>query len=119
MKFNLDALVAEYENLEAQLSDPSIFSDQKKVKEVSSRKKAISEAVNLYKDYKQAYVSLDEAKMILETESDEEMRELAKMEREENEAKIADLEDKIKISLLPKDEDDDKNIIVEVKAGTG
>lgn len=119
MKFNLDALVAEYESLEAQLSDPSIFSDQKKVKEVSSRKKAISEAVNLYKDYKQAHQSLDEAKSILETESDEEMRELAKMERDENEDKIADLEAKIKISLLPKDDDDDKNIIVEVKAWTG
>ncbi|MDD4151486.1 MAG: peptide chain release factor 1 [Candidatus Gracilibacteria bacterium] len=119
MKFNLDALVVEYENLETQLSDPSIFSDQKKVKEVSSRKKAISEAVNLYKEYKQAHVSLDEAKMILDTESDEEMRELAKMEREEAESKIEDLEQKIKISLLPKDEDDDKNIIVEVKAGTG
>lgn len=119
MKFNLDALVLEYESLEAQLSDPSIFSDQKKVKEVSSRKKAISEAVNLYKEYKQAHQSLDEAKSILDTESDEEMRELAKMEREEAEAKIEDLESKIKISLLPKDEDDDKNIIVEIRAWTG
>lgn len=119
MKFNLDSLVAEYENLEAQLSDPSIFSDQKKVKEVSSRKKVISEAVNLYKEYKQAHVSLDEAKSILDTESDEEMRELAKMEREEAEAKIEDLESKIKISLLPKDQDDDKNIIVEIRAWTG
>lgn len=119
MKFNLDSLVVEYETLEEQLADPSIFSDQKKVKEVSSRKKAITEAVTLYKEYKQAHQGLEEAKMILDTESDEEMRELAKMEREEAEAKIEDLEQKIKISLLPKDQDDDKNIIVEIRAWTG
>ncbi len=119
MKFNLENLVLEYEQLEQELSNPEIFKDQKKVREVSSRKKQISEAVNLFKEYKKAYVSLDEAVDMLYNEKDEEMRELAKMQKDESELIISELEEKIKLALLPKDQDDDKNIIVEVRAGTG
>lgn len=119
MKFNLENLVLEYEKLEMELSNPEIFKDQKKVREVSSRKKQISEAVNLFKEYKKAYVSLDEAVDMLYNEKDEEIRELAKMQKDESEVIISELEEKIKLALLPKDQDDDKNIIVEVRAGTG
>jgi peptide chain release factor 1 len=56
---------------------------------------------------------------MLYNEKDEEMRELAKMQKEESESKIEELEEKIKFALLPKDKDDDKNIILEVRAGTG
>lgn len=119
MKFNLENLVLEYEQLEQELSNPEIFKDQKKVREVSSRKKQISEAVNLFKEYKKAYVSLDEAVDMLYNEKDEEMRELAKIQKDESEVIISELEEKIKLALLPKDQDDDKNIIVEVRAGTG
>jgi len=75
--------------------------------------------VSLYRQYKQESSSLDEAVKILYEENDEEMRELAKMQKEESEEKIEDLEEKIKIALLPKDPNDDKNIIVELRAGTG
>lgn len=117
--FNLDSLVQEYENLETQLSDPEIFKDQKRVREVSSRKKQISEAVTLYKDYKLSQQALQEAVEMLYNEKDEDMRELAKMQKDESESQIADLEEKLKIALLPKDQDDDKNIMLEVRAGTG
>ena len=117
--FNLDNLVLEYENLDKELANPEIFKDQKKVREVSSRKKQISEAVSLYKEYKIAQEALKEAVEILYNEKDEDMRELAKMQKDESEAQIADLEEKLKISLLPKDQDDDKNIMLEVRAGTG
>ncbi len=119
MKFNLDNLVAEFEELEIKLGDPDIFKDQKKVREVSSRKKQISQAVELYKEYKEIYNALNENKEMLWWEKDEEMRELLKMEIAEAEDKIPELEERLTISLLPKDENDDKNIIVEVRAWTG
>ena len=111
MKFNLDNLVAEFEELEKKLSDPEIFKDQKKVREVSSRKKAISEAVELYKEYKKLNETLEENKEMLKQESDTEMQELYKEEIKEAEKEIPKLEEKLKIALLPKDENDDKNIV--------
>lgn len=119
MKFNLDNLVEEYSDLEKKLSDPEIFKDQKKVRDVSSRKKQISEAVDLYKEYKGLNESLDENKQMLSEEKDEEMRELLKEEIKEVEVKIPALEEKLTIALLPKDQDDDKNIMVEIRAWTG
>jgi len=116
MKFNLDNLVKEFESLEESLTNPEIFKDQKKVKEVSSRKKQIEESVLLYKDYKNYNKSLDENKEMLNIEKDEEMRELLKLEINDLEEKINDLEERIKVALLPKDLNDDKNIIVEVRA---
>lgn len=119
MKFNLENLVEEYNRLEEELANPEIFKDQKKVKETAQKKKSLEEAVSLYKEYKNTHASLEEATKILYEENDEEMRELAKLEKEEAEAKITDLEERLKISLLPKDPNDEKNIIVEVRAGTG
>ena len=78
MKFNLDNLVAEFTELENKLGDPEIFKDQKKVREVASRKKQIEEAVTLYREYKQINESLEENKEMLWEEKDEEMRELLK-----------------------------------------
>jgi len=117
MKFNLDNLVEEFNQLEKELSNPEIFSDQKKVKKVSSAKKAIEEAVSLYKEYKEAYQTLEEAKIMLE-DNDPEMKELAKAEKSEAESTIERLEEELKIALLPKDPNDDKNIMLEVRAGT-
>lgn len=119
MKFNLDNLLSEYDKLNEELSNPEVFKDQKKVRELSSRKKQLEESVELYKEYKQAHASLAEAVDILYNEKDEEMRELAKMQKDESETLIEALEEKIKFSLLPKDNDDDKNIMLEVRAGTG
>jgi peptide chain release factor 1 len=116
MKFNLDSLVEEYSDLEMKLSDPEIFKDQKKVREVSSRKKQISEAVELYKKYKTLNESLEENKEMLSEEKDDEMKDLLKEEIKEIEIQIPNLEEKLTISLLPKDQNDDKNIMVEIRA---
>lgn len=118
MKFNLDNLVKEYDELKNKMSDPEIFKDQKKVKEISQRTKSIEKAVNLYKEYKSLCIALEENKNLLYTESDEEMRELIKEEIAITEEKIPELEEKLKIALLPKDPNDDKNIIVEIRAWT-
>jgi len=119
MKFNLDNLVAEYEELETKLSDPEIFKDQKKIREVASRKKSIEWAVDLYRKYKTINEALVENKEMLAEEKDEEMREMLKEEIKEIEVKIPEMEEVLKIELLPKDPNDDKNIMVEVRAWTG
>jgi len=117
MKFNLDNLVVEYNRLESDLANPDIFKDQKKVKEVAMKKKQLEEAVTLYKEYKKINEAFDEAVEMINS-SDVEMKELALMQKEESESKIFDLEEKLKIALLPKDPNDEKNIIVEVRAWT-
>lgn len=116
MKYNLDSLLEEFANLEAEMSDPSIYSDQKRLREVASKKKRIEEPVELYREYKACYESLEEAKIMME---DPEMKELALEEKKEAEKKIPDLEERLKIALLPKDPNDDKNILLEVRAGAG
>jgi peptide chain release factor 1 len=119
MKFNLDNLLAEYARLEEELSQPDIFKDQKKVKELSQKKKSLQEPVELYREYQELNASLEEAVALLYGESDEEMRDLAKMQKEESEKSIEEMEEKLKIALLPKDINDERSIIVEVRAGAG
>ncbi|MDR1988559.1 MAG: PCRF domain-containing protein [Candidatus Peribacteria bacterium] len=116
MKFNLDNLVAEYEELDKKMSNPEIFKDQKKIKEIATKKKALEEAVNLYKEYKILNTALEQNKELLYTEKDEEMRDLIKDEIVNIEEEIPKFEEKLKIALLPKDPNDEKNIIVEVRA---
>ncbi|QFR39700.1 peptide chain release factor 1 [Candidatus Gracilibacteria bacterium 28_42_T64] len=119
MKFNLDNLVAEYKELENKLGDPNIFKDQKKIREVATRKKAIEGAVNLYKEYKNANESLIENKEMLSSEKDTEMKDMLKEEIKEIEDQIPEMEERLKLELLPKDPNDEKNIMVELRAGTG
>ncbi|MCP4523454.1 MAG: peptide chain release factor 1 [Candidatus Gracilibacteria bacterium] len=119
MKFNLDNLVAEFESLEQKLGDPEIFKDQKKVREVASRKKGIEKSVELYKEYKETYQALNDNKEMLGEEKDDEMREMLKDEIKEIEERIPEMEEVLKIALLPQDPNDDKNIMVEVRAGAG
>ena len=119
MKFNLDSLVQEFGELEMKLGDPDIFKDQKKVREVATRKKSIEEAVELYKEYKALNEALVENKEMLDAEKDEEMRDLLKSEIHDAELEIPKMEERLTISLLPKDPNDEKNIIVELRAGTG
>jgi peptide chain release factor 1 len=119
MKFNLDSLVDEFKELEIKLSDPEIFKDQKKVRQVSTRKKNIEEAVNLYLEYKGLNEALVENKEMLSAESDSEMKDMLKEEIKEIEIKIPEYEEKLKLALLPKDPNDDKNIMVEIRAAAG
>lgn len=119
MKFQLDNLITEYENLEKELADPEIFSDIKRLKTVNQKKKSLEETAMLYKEYKNLYANYDEAKELISNEKDPEMLELMKLEISESEEKIPVLEEKLKIALLPKDPNDEKNIILEVRAGAG
>ncbi len=114
----LDFILEKYEELSMKVSDPDVISNQpvwqKHIKEMGE----MEPIVNKYKEYKKAKESVAEAKEMLEM-GDEELRELAKMEIAENEDKLPQLEDELKILLLPKDPNDEKNVILEVRAGTG
>ena len=119
MKFNLDNLVTEYENLDRDLANPEVYSDPKKLKDLMQKKKSLELSVTLYREYKQFHANIDEAKNMLATEKDSEMIAMAKEEMLSSEIKITELEEKLKIALLPKDPNDEKNLIFEVRAGTG
>jgi peptide chain release factor 1 len=119
MKFELDGLVADLARVDAELTDPSIYSDPAKLKELMQRKKSLEPTLALYREYKLSHENLIEAKNILATESEADMLEMAKSEIITSEQKIEQLEEKLRIALLPKDPNDDRNVIVEVRAGTG
>ena len=114
----LDFILEKYEELSMKVSDPDVIANQtvwqKHIKEMGE----MEPIVKAYKEYKKAKTELADAKEILE-EGDEEMRELAKMEISELEETIENQEAELKILLLPKDPNDEKNVILEVRAGTG
>lgn len=114
----LDFITEKYDELAQKVSDPEIINNQpvwqKYIKEMGE----MEPIVKAYKEYKKAKTELADAKEILE-EGDEEMRELAKMEISELEETIENQEAELKILLLPKDPNDEKNVILEVRAGTG
>ena len=115
----LDQVVKRFEELTEKLADPTIYDRQKEFKQVSEERGNIEDLVNCYKKYKKIKGDLDGAKEILETEKDEDMREMAKEEISEYESQIPALEDELKILLLPKDPLDNKNCMVELRAGAG
>lgn len=115
----LDFILEKYEELSKKVSDPEIIADQpvwqKHIKEMGE----MEPIVKKYREYKSAKEGIDEAKEILEMEDDAELKEMAKMELAELEEGIVQIEDELKVLLLPKDPNDEKNVILEVRAGTG
>ena len=114
----LDFILEKYEDLSLKVSAPDIINNQpvwqKHMKEMGE----MEPIVNKYKEYKKAKESMAEAKEMLE-ENDEELREMAKMEISELEDKLETYESELKVLLLPKDPNDEKNVILEIRAGTG
>lgn len=114
----VQALLEEFEGLEQQLASPENVADQKKFRELSIRYSQMREDIDLLREYASAYQSLQDAEETLQS-GDKEMKEIADEQKKEANAKLAELEDRLKIALLPKDENEGKNVIVEVRAGTG
>ncbi|WP_129599305.1 peptide chain release factor 1 [Anaerophilus nitritogenes] len=115
----LDFLQDKYDDLSQKVADPEIINDQtqwqKYIKELSE----IEPIVNKYKEYKEAKEGIEEAKSILEESNDEEFREMAKMELHELGDNIEVIQEELKILLIPKDPNDEKNVIVEIRGGAG
>ncbi len=115
----LDAVIRRHEQLTEKLADPSIYDRQKEFKEVSGERSSLEDIVNTYKAYKKLKGDLADAKEMLMTESDPEMREMAKAEVSDMEKEVPVMEQQLKLLLLPKDPLDDKNVLMEIRAGAG
>ena len=116
---NLDDLLHHYEELMNTLSEPDVANDPNRFRKLMKEQSDLQPIVDAYKEYKQCKQNIEDSLAMLSEESDEEMRELAKEELNESKARLAELEDELKILLLPKDPNDDKNVIVEIRAGAG
>jgi peptide chain release factor 1 len=115
----LDEIENKYDELTKILSDPEIFSDYTKSQKYSKEQSDLEDIVRKIKEYKNVLSGIQDAEEILQTDGDEEMKELAEAELEELKAKKPDIESELKLMLVPKDPRDSKNIILEIRAGTG
>jgi peptide chain release factor 1 len=115
----LDAVVDRFEQVNEKLADPTVYERQDEFQALNKERSNLEEVVNSYQNYKKLRSDLDEAKNILKNENDPDMREMAKEEVAEIEHQLPDIEEELKLLLLPKDPLDDKNVMVEVRAGAG
>ena len=115
----LEDLLIRYEELMSELSEPDVANNPERFRKLMKEQSDILPIVEAYKEYKQCKQNIEDSLAMLEEESDEEMRELAKEELNDAKNRVAELENELKILLLPKDPNDDKNVIVEFRAGAG
>ncbi len=112
----LEAIKDKYEELTNELTNPEVLNDYNKLKKLSKEQKDLEETYNKYNEYKNVLSNIEEAEQLVD---DPEMGEMAKLEIEEGNAKKAQLESELEILLIPKDEDDDKDIIMEIRGAAG
>lgn len=115
----LEFIEERYEELASKISDPEIIADQAKWRKLCKEHSDITPIVEKFREYKAAQSAIDEAKEMLSEKPDRDFEEMLRAEIEENEGKTAACEEELKILLLPKDPNDEKNVIVEIRGGTG
>jgi len=113
----LDDLLIRFEELMSELQEPDVANDQNRFRKLMKEQSDLAPIVEAYNEYKSAKQAITDSEEMLEMESDEEMRELAKEELSSSKKRVEELEHELKILLLPKDPNDDKNIMVEIRAG--
>ena len=115
----LQAVEDRYDHLNEMLSDPDVVSDMKKLRDYSKEQSGLQETVETYRIYKSALAEQENAKEMLDEPLDDEMKELVKMELSELDDKIEELEAQLKLLLVPKDPNDGKNVIMEIRGAAG
>ena len=115
----LEDLLVRYEELMSELSEPDVANNPERFRKLMKEQSDLTPIVEAYKEYKQCKQNIEDSLAMLYEETDEEMKELAKEELNDSKARVEELEQKLKILLLPKDPNDDKNVIVEIRAGAG
>lgn len=115
----LQSVEDRYEKLNELLSDPEVVSDTDKLRDYSREQSQISETVEVYREYKDIKTQYDDAKLMLEDKLDADMYEMVKEEISELESQLVDSEERLKVLLIPKDPNDDKNVIMEIRAAAG
>ncbi len=115
----IEELVDKLDTINNQLTDPDVVTDQNRFRKLMKEQSDLVPIVDKYKEYKEAKDTIDDSLEILEEESDEELREMAKEEMNDAKSRLETIEQELKILLLPKDPNDSKNVIVEIRAGAG
>ena len=115
----LEDLLIRYQEIMNTLNEPGVADDQKRFRQLMKDQSDLAPIVEAYENYKKAKQDIEDSLLILDEESDEEMKELAKEELNDAKDRVEELEQKLKILLLPKDPNDDKNVVVEIRAGAG
>ena len=115
----LDDLLIRYEELMGELQEPDVANDPERFKKLMKEQSDLAPIIEAYREYKKCKQNIEDSLLLLEEESDEEMKELAKEELSESRKRVEELEQELKVLLLPKDPNDDKNVIVEIRAGAG
>jgi bacterial peptide chain release factor 1 (bRF-1) len=115
----LEEIKARFDNIAVSLTNPEVVSDQKRFSQLSKEYRKLEKIVDAYKQYKQCLETIAFGKEVLETERDEDLRSMAKEELSNNETLKAQLEEHIHHLLIPKDPQDEKNVVMEIRAGTG
>ncbi|ECB9663212.1 peptide chain release factor 1 [Listeria monocytogenes] len=115
----LQAVEDRYDELNELLSDPDVVSDPKRLRDLSKEQSGITATVETYREYKNVNEQINETKELLGEKLDDEMREMAKEEFVELQKEKADLEERLKLLLVPKDPNDDKNVILEIRGAAG
>ena len=116
---NLEDIIVHYDEVMAALGSPDVANDQNRFRKLMKEQSDLAPLVNTYKDYKLALSDQEDALALLESENDEEIRDMAKQELAEGRERQSLLENQLKLLLLPKDPNDDKNIMLEIRAGAG
>ena len=115
----LEDLLIRLEEILSELQEPDVASNPNRFRKLMKEQSELTPIVEAYKEYKACKQNIEESLELLNEESDEDMRELAKEELNESKARVEELEHELKILLLPKDPNDDKNVVVEIRAGAG
>ena len=115
----LEGIDARFEEISTLITDPSVIADMKRYVKLSKEYKDLEKLLHTTNKYRQLLRGIDEAREVLASETDEDLRELAKEELEANTAAIPAVEEEIKLLLIPEDPEDDRNAIVEIRGGTG
>ncbi|MCQ2748785.1 MAG: peptide chain release factor 1 [Clostridia bacterium] len=115
----LEEFIKRFDEINNELMNPEVVNDQKNYQALMKELKQITPIVEKYKEYKKVKQTITESEEMLKTESDEELRELAKMDLDEAKGKVEPIENELKILLLPVDPNDEKDVIVEIRAGAG
>lgn len=115
----LDAILIRYDQVMEELNDPTVVNDQTRFRKLMKEQTDLHPIAEKYTEYKQTKQGIEDSIEMLESENDEEMRELLKEELSDCKSRIVDIENELKVLLIPKDPMDEKNVIVEIRAGAG
>lgn len=115
----LEDILIRYQELMDELNDPAVAADQERFRKLMKEQSDLLPLVEKYKEYKGARAGIEDSLSLLEEENDEEMRELAKEELNDCKSRLTEIENELKILLLPQDPNDNKNVIIEIRGGAG